>query len=228
VAGKLQLLVYIPKAPDGLSFRPLESLTLGLKDGSLGDHVVALTRLEHRAVVQNFVTRCQNAVNALPTPALNNSYAVTHFKFEFDSMISRVLSDVDHQTTTPAERFWNTVLVVTELALDIVSLFVPPVGLVTSIVRITRSIVQGIVAYSLGDDEAGKHHLASAWRSSILLYVGVIAGVGGSVSAVGALSRVKDIADIVSTATGVPVGIGYITAAVSPHVIADSKTRIAG
>ncbi|WP_409318087.1 dermonecrotic toxin domain-containing protein [Pseudomonas sp. KCJK9016] len=228
VAGKLQLLVYIPKAPDGLSFRPLESLTLGLKDGSLGDHVVALTRLEHRAVVQNFVTRCQNAVNALPAPALNNSYAVTHFKFEFDSMISRVLSDVDHQTTTPAERFWNTVLVVTELALDIVSLFVPPVGLVTSIVRITRSIVQGIVAYSLGDDEAGKHHLASAWRSSILLYVGVIAGVGGSVSAVGALSRVKDIADIVSTATGVPVGIGYITAAVSPHVIADSKTRIAG
>ncbi|TFH82865.1 dermonecrotic toxin domain-containing protein [Pseudomonas kribbensis] len=228
VAGKLQLLVYIPKAPDGLSFRPLESLTLGLKGGSLGNHVIALARLEHRAVVQNFVTRCQQAANALPAPALNNSYAVTHFKFEFDSMISRVLSDVDHQTTTPAERFWNTVLVVTELAVDIVSLFVPPVGLVASILRITRSIVQGIVAYSLGDDDAGRNHLASAWRSSILLYVGAIAGVGGSVSAVGALSRVKDVADIVSTATGVPVGIGYITAAVSPHVIADSRTHIVG
>jgi len=228
VAGKLQLLVYIPKAPDGLSFRPLESLTLGLKDADLGNHVIALTRLEHRIVVQNFVSRCQNASGALPAPALSNSSVVTHFKFEFDSMISRVLSDVDYQTTTPAERFWNTVMVITELAVDIVSLFVPPVGLVNSIVRITRSIVQGIVAYSLGDDEAGKNHLASAWRSSILLYVGIVAGVGGSVSAVGLLSRVKDISEIVSTATGVPVGIGYVTAVASPYVIADSKTRIIG
>lgn len=228
VAGKLQLLAYIPKAPDGLSFRPLESLTLGLKDADLGNHVIALTRLEHRGVVQNFVIRCQNASGALPVPALDNSYAVTHFKFEFDSMISRVLSDVDYQTTTPAERFWNTVMVITELAVDIVSLFVPPVGLVSSIVRITRSIVQGIVAYSLGDDKAGKNHLASAWRSSILLYVGIVAGVGGSVSAVGLLSRVKDISEIVSTVTGVPVGIGYVTAVASPYVIADSKTRIIG
>jgi hypothetical protein len=226
VAGRLEYLIYIPKAPDGLTFRPIESLTQGLKGYSLGNHVVGLVRLEDRGVVQRYVDNCRNASDALPTPRLQDSYPVSHFRFEYNSMVSRLIYDVDYQTSTHAEIFWRNVMIGAELVVDVISLFVPPVALVASILRITRSIVQGVIAYSLGDEDAGKAYLASAWRSTILLYVGIVAGVGTSTSAVGLLSRIKDISDIVSTASGVPVGVGYVTAVTSTYLIQDSQARI--
>jgi hypothetical protein len=227
VAGRLEHLVYIPKAPDGLAFRPLETLTSGLKAYALGAHIVRLVRLANRPPVQRFVERCRSASGAaLATPVLRDSYAVKHFRFEYESMILRLLYDVDHQTSTRGEIFWRHVLVGVELLVDVVSLLVPPVGVVASIVRITGAIVQGLIAYSLGDEDAGKAHLVSAWRGAIILYVGGVAGVGASTSAVGLLSRIKDIADIVSTASQVPVGVGYITALATPLLIQDSDTRI--
>jgi hypothetical protein len=141
-------------------------------------------------------------------------------------MVSRLIYDVDYQTSTHAEIFWRNVMTGAELVVDVISLFVPPVALVASILRITRSIVQGVIAYSLGDEDAGKAYLASAWRSTILLYVGIVAGVGTSTSAVGLLSRIKDISDIVSTASGVPVGVDYVTAVTSTYLIQDSQARI--
>ncbi|EJN24702.1 hypothetical protein PMI36_02122 [Pseudomonas sp. GM79] len=226
VAGRLEYLIYIPKAPDGLAFRPIESLTQGLKEDALGNQVVGLVRLEHRDVVQRYVDSCSNASGALPTPRLRDSYPVTDFKFEYHSMVLRLIYDVDYQTSTRAEIFWRNVMIGAELVVDVISLFIPPVALVASVLRITRSIVQGVIAYSLGDEDAGKAYLASAWRSTILLYVGIVAGVGTSTSAVGMLSRIKDISEIVSTATGVPVGVGYVTAVTSTYLIQDSKTRI--
>ena len=228
VTGRLEYLIYIPKAPDGLVFRPVESLTQGLKGVALGNHVVGLVRLEDRGVVQRYVDNCRNASGALPTPGLRDSYPVTHFRFEYDSMVSRLIYDVDYQTSTHGEIFWRNVMIGAELVVDAISLFVPPVALVASVLRITRSIVQGVIAYGQGDDDAGKAYLASAWRGAILLYVGVVAGVGTSTSAVGLLSRIKDISEIVSTATGVPVGVGYVTAMTSTYLIQDSETRITG
>ena len=226
VAGRLEYLIYIPKAPDGLAFRPIESLTQDLKGYALGDQVVGLVRLEDRGVVQRFVDSCRNASDALPTPRLRDSYLVSHFRFEYDSMVSRLIYDVDYQTSTRGEIFWRNVMIGAELVVDVISLFIPPVALVASVLRITRSIVQGVIAYSLGDEDAGKAYLASAWRSTILLYVGIVAGIGTSTSAVGLLSRIKDISEIVSTATGVPVGVGYVTAVTSAYLIQDSETRI--
>ena len=199
---------------------------LAARLGDVGDQVVGLVRLEDRGVVQRFVDSCRNASDALPTPRLRDSYLVSHFRFEYDSMVSRLIYDVDYQTSTRGEIFWRNVMIGAELVVDVISLFIPPVALVASVLRITRSIVQGVIAYSLGDDDAGKAYLASAWRGTILLYVGIVAGIGTSTSAVGLLSRIKDISEIVSTATGVPVGVGYVTAVTSAYLIQDSETRI--
>ncbi|RON40507.1 dermonecrotic toxin domain-containing protein [Pseudomonas brassicacearum] len=226
VDGRLEYLIYIPKASDGLAFRPIESLTQGLKNYALGNHVLRLVRLEDRGVVQRYVDDCRNASGALPTPRLQDSYPVTHFRFEYNSMVSRLIYDVDYQTSTHAEIFWRNVMIGAELVVDVISLFIPPVALVASVLRITHSIIQGVIAYSRGDEDAGKAYLASAWRGAIILYVGIVAGVGTSTSAVGLLSRIKDISDIVSTATGVPVGVGYVTAVTSTYLIQDSEARI--
>ncbi|MDD1139011.1 hypothetical protein M5G22_15755 [Pseudomonas sp. TNT2022 ID233] len=226
-AGRQECLIYIPNAVDGRMFRPLEVLTEGLRNGKFGEQVIGLVRLAGRENVRRFVVRCQNASGpALETPRLRQNLEIKHFRSEYIALVNRLLDDVDHQTTTRAEFFWNQVLVATELVVDVISLFVPPVGLVASIVRITRSIVQGIIAYSQGDDEAGKAYLASAWRSTILLYVGIVAGVGNATSAVGLLTRIRDISDIVSSATGVPVGIGYVTAMTSNYLLPQSQSQI--
>lgn len=227
VAGRLEFLVYIPKAPDGLAFRPIESLTKDLGMYALGDHVVRLVRLEDQSVMQYFVNRCRAAIDApLATPWLRDSFPVVHFRQEYQSMVQRLLYDLDHQTVTQAELFWRHVLIGVELLVDVISLFVPPVGLAASIVRITRSIVWGVIAYNRGDETAGKAHLASAWTSAIVLYVGFVSGVGTSSSAVGLLGHIKDLSEIVSTLTGVQVGTGFATSVVTPLVIQQGETRI--
>ncbi|CAI8878743.1 Toxin [Pseudomonas sp. IT-347P] len=227
VAGRYEFVVYIPKAPDGLSFRPIGSLTEGLRRYALGNHLVRLVRIEDRAIMQRFVERCRAASGpALATPELRDSFPVVHFRQEYDSMVQRLLYDLDHQTTTQGELFWRHVLIGVELVVDVISLFVPPVGLAASVVRITRSIVQGVIAYNRGDEQAGKAHLASAWRSATLLYVGFVAGMGASSSAVGLLTRIKDLSDILSTATGVPVGIDYVSAVAAPQLFLEGVARI--
>lgn len=230
VAGKLEFLIYLPKAPDGLEFRPIGTLTQDLKNYTLGEHVVGLAKLSDRGVIQRYVDKCRETANgsALPAPMLLGSAPVSHFNSEYDRMVWRLIKDVDYQTTSSSESFWRDVMIVTELAVDVVSLFVPPVGLAASVLRITRSIVQGFIAHSEGNERAANAHFASAWRSAITFYAGKIAGVGVSVSAVGLLSQVKDISEIVSTVTGVPMGIEYITAVTSAYSIQDSKTRIVG
>jgi hypothetical protein len=230
VAGKFEYLIYIPKAPDGLAFRTIGTLTQGLKSYALGEHVVGLAKLKDRGVIQRYVDACRETANgsALPAPMLRGSAPVSHFNSEYDRMVWRLIQDVDYQTTSAGEAFWRDVAVITELVVDVVSLFVPPVGLVASVLKITRSIVQGLIAYSEGDERSANAHFASAWRSAITFYAGKIAGAGVSVSAVGFLSRVKDISEIVSTVTGVPMGIEYVTAVTSAYSIPDSETRITG
>lgn len=143
-------------------------------------------------------------------------------------MIKRFRADVDYQTTSTWEAVWVDAKILIGIALDVVSLFVPPVGAVVSVLRIAYTIVEGISASLDGDKALANAYFASAWRAAIMFYIGNIAGVGNSVSAIGLLSRVNDYADLLSAVTGVPVGISYVSAvAVPPHRV-ESTTRLIG
>lgn len=79
------------------------------------------------------------------------------------------------------------------------------------VVRVIVGVINGIIAYSNGDDKAANAYFASAWGQAIKIYLGVIAPVGIEAVGFNVLSRIEDIASIVSTITKVPVGVGYIT-----------------
>ncbi|KAA0985530.1 dermonecrotic toxin domain-containing protein [Pseudomonas sp. ANT_J28] len=229
VNGHDEFIIYIPDTPDGEDFFPVNKLAARLKDLRYCQHILKLARLEDRNAIENKISRYSHSKDPISsTPVLENSYPVLTFKQEYGSMIGRFIADVDYQTTSPAELIWQEAKILIDLALDVVSLLIPPVGIVVSVLRITHSVVLGIVASSEGDDKAANAHFATAWRAAIILYIGKVASVGAPVNAVGLLSSIKDIADLLSTITGVPVGISYITAVAVPQHDVQSTTRLIG
>jgi hypothetical protein len=102
------------------------------------------------------------------------------------------------------------------------------VGFAVSVLKISHSIVQGIIASSHGDSAGANAHFAAAWRGAILMYLGKVASVGTAASALGLLSTIRDLTDVLSAVTGVPVGISYVTAVAVPHWTPESTTRVIG
>jgi hypothetical protein len=133
---------------------------------------------------------------------------------------------VDFQTSSYLEALWKDVRVLAEFALDVASMFIAPLGLALTVLRITQSVVLGIVASSQGSDEAANAHFASAWRGAILLYVGKVAAIGTPVNPIALLSSVRDFADVMAGVTGVEVSINYVTAITAPPAVVNSTTRL--
>ncbi|MGY1892292.1 dermonecrotic toxin domain-containing protein [Pseudomonas sp. SDT291_1_S447] len=227
--GRLQSVVYVPGTHDGNDFFPVEQLSARLKSSAFKSHVLRMVSLEDQKAVKKLTSKYDFGGAPEALPRLYNAYKVgNEFKDEYEAMIKRFRADVDYQTTSTWEAVWVDAKILIGIALDVVSLFVPPVGAVVSVLRIAYTIVEGISASLDGDKAVANAYFASAWRAAIMFYIGNIAGVGNSVSAIGLLSRVNDYADLLSAVTGVPVGISYVSAvAVPPHRV-ESTTRLIG
>ena len=229
INGRMQSAIYVPGTYDGEDFFPVQQLSARLKDSKFRNHVLRLVSLKDQKVVKLLTDKFKPGAPYEQPPELYNAYNVgSGFKYEYANMIQRFMSDVDYQTTSTWEAFWVDAKILLNVALDVISLFVPPLGAIVSVARIAYSIVEGISASLDGDKEAANALFASAWRGAIMFYIGKISGVGSSVSAYGLLSQIKDYADLLSAVTGVPVGISYVTAvAVPPHRV-ESTTRLIG
>jgi len=219
---------YIPNSPNGQSFVWVGELSNAVRNDLLGDHLRSLAGLRGQSRVGNYISLCRDPLGSLPVPRLGGTYPVYNFKAEYERMFDRFLDDLDVQTTTPAESLWQDAKIILEVALDVVSIFIPPVGFVVSVLKITHSIVQGIVASSQGDAAGANVHFAAAWRGAISMYLGKVASSGSAASALGLLSTIKDLSDVLSAVTGVPVGISYVTAVAVPHWTPESTTRVIG
>lgn len=226
--GRLEQIVYVPGSHDGKDFFALEKLADRLKLRAFTNDVLKLVWLSRKAVVENLMRKYwDKPVQATLAPELVNSHQIKSFsKGEYGSLIGKLVDDVDFQTTSSAEVYWRDARILIEFALDVASLFVPPLGLGLSVLRITQSVVQGVVASSHGSESEANAHFASAWRGAIMLYLGKVAAIGAPVNPLGLLSQIKDYADLMSTVTGVPLTESYLTAvAVPPHAI-ESTTRL--
>lgn len=227
VSGRDEFFVYIPDTPDGKDFFPVQELAGRLKSVAFNKKVLSLARLEHQQAVKNLLdTYWDSNPVATSTPELTNSYPVLAFKQEYLAKIGQLVADVDFQTSSYLEALWKDVRVLAEFALDVASMFIAPLGLALTVLRITQSVVLGIVASSQGSDEAANAHFASAWRGAILLYVGKVAAIGAPVNPIALLSSVRDFADVMAGVTGVEVSINYVTAITAPPAVVNSTTRL--
>jgi hypothetical protein len=219
---------YIPNSP-GKSFIWVGDLSKAIQnDRLLGEHLRRLAGLRGQDRVGAYISKSGDPQGSLPVPGLGGTHPVYNFKAEYESLINRALDDLDVLTTTPVEAFWQETKILLEVALDVISIFVPPVGFAVSVLKISHSIVQGIIASSHGDSAGANAHFAAAWRGAILMYLGKVASVGSAASALGLLSTIRDLTDVLSAVTGVPVGISYVTAVAVPHWTPESSTRVIG
>lgn len=227
--GRQESIIYVPNTYNGKDFFPVEQLADQLKNSFFKKDILKVTRSEHLEVIQNVLaTYLHYKPGVTPAPVLRNSYQVRSFQQQYKEMIQRFIADVDYQTTSPSEELWKDAKILIDFALDVASMFIPPLGLAVSVLRITHSVIQGVMAASLGNDEKANELFASAWRGAIMLYVGKVAGIGSPVNPLAMLSTVRDIADLVSAVTGVPVGISYITSAIASPPAVDGTVRILG
>lgn len=227
VDGRNEHIVYVPGTQDGADFFPLVQLAERLKKRAFAQAVSRLVRLEHRQVVENYMRKYWDyPIRATGAPEITNSGQIRRFKTQYAEFINGFIADVDFQTTSSAEAFWKDARILGEFVLDVVSMFVPPLGLGLSVLRVTHSVIQGIVASSLGNDSEANGHFASAWRGAIMLYLGKVSAIGAPVNPLGLLSQIKDYADLASTVTGVPVTVSYLTAVAVPPPAIESTTRL--
>lgn len=225
-SGMAEHWLYLPGSDDEKFFRPLEQLMPDIRARKVRRAILDNVRNVDYQVVEKYVAKAR--LELLPTPSQAFNHPIDFFRSQYLVVIARFLSDVDHQTTSSSEAFWRDALIVTELAVDVISFAIPVVGLVANVLRITRSIVLGAIAAAEGNDKVASQQFAAAWRLAITLYVGKVAAIGAPVAAVGLLEQLKDMSELVSAVTGVPVGVGYLTHQISWSPNATSNTQIVG
>jgi hypothetical protein len=123
-------------------------------------------------------------------------------------MILRVISDVDAQTTSLAEIITGLTYNAVILAAQIVSLVIPPLGLVVSAIQITKNILDGAQAYHDGDDRKAIGHFKDALIDLATLGYGKYKELGRQAitttqkTLIDFAKDAKKLADLVSEATG--------------------------
>ncbi|RON39271.1 hypothetical protein BK666_27815 [Pseudomonas frederiksbergensis] len=209
VGGRSETIIYLPGSAEGKIFRSVEDFAMDIRDSMISNVILECVRLQDRAPVKSYLEDIFRGKDTLELSDAKRAVAALHY--EYVPMVERFIADVDHQTTSFSEAFWRDTMIVVEFVADVASLFLPPVGLVTGLLKTTRAIVRGIGAYNNGDEEAANGHFAAAWVGLISLYLGKVSGVGGVGAGVDFISKVNDYAEIISTATGVTVGASYLT-----------------
>lgn len=209
VNGRSENILYLPGSVEEEMFRTADDINADLRGGALKNTILECVRLQDRATVENYFHEIRQRKSTLELSGVKMAISALHY--EYAPMVDRFIADVDHQTTSFSEAFWRDTMIVVEFVVDVASLFIPPVGLVASLLKATRSIVRGIGAYNNGDDKAANAHFAAAWVGLITAYLGKVSGVGGIGAGMDTFSKINDYASLVSTATGVTVGANYLT-----------------
>ena len=204
--GTTEKIIYLPAAYDGKNFVSLESYAAELKMHARWD-IVKSVRSRDQEVVRNYLFEVLKGYHDF-TLTLGRPI---RFSDDYAPMIELFIAETDDQTTSLSEAFWRDTLIVAEFAVDIVSLLIPPVGVAATLLKATRSIVLGVIAHHNGYEKQASGHFSAAWVGLISLYVGTVAGIGGANAGLSHLSRINDFAGIVSTVTGVEVGVNYLT-----------------
>jgi hypothetical protein len=209
--GKSEHLLYLPGASGAKRFRSFESFSKDFNSVEMQMVILNSVSVKDRGAVSRYFDQKSLVGVSWDVYTERQNHSVNFYREAFVRGVNRIISDVDSTTVSFSESIVADTLIVANVVADIVSLFFPPAGLVVGIVRIIHGVVNGIIAYSNGDDKAANAYFAAAWVQGIKIYLGLIAPIGIGAAGFNTLSRIEDLAGIVSTMTGVPVGVGYIT-----------------
>lgn len=179
-------LLYTPDAPDGRWLRSREDLISQWKAYGLGDYFYRRVAIKDQRIIGTLINDIARAGD--PTDLIVSAYGeytrISDLGDEFDAMTLRIIDDVDHDTTSVAERISRLLFEVVLSTASILSMPFPPASMAISAFTTLRAFTKGALAYRDGDR-------ASALVSFALSGLGVFSMVGGWGRLLAALSKLS-------------------------------------
>ncbi|MGE8186393.1 dermonecrotic toxin domain-containing protein [Pseudomonas sp. NPDC086278] len=160
--GRNEDWLYTPQAPDGLWLRPLRQFDAAVRSKGLRDYFSRRVHYTDQRAVSQYFDELEASNRAVNPPDLEVGSRVRDLSRSYDQMIRRVISDVDAQTTSLAEAITGITYSAFILAAQVISMVVPPVGLIVSAILITKNILEGAQAYHEGDNRKAFGHFKDA------------------------------------------------------------------
>lgn len=163
--------IYTPNAPDELAFRSVKNFVGSIRDrrNSLRDYYINRVDFLDRKVVDGYFDELQATVNDAPAPQPELNTRVKDLRSAYEAHVSRVIRDVDAQTTSLGEIIGRLIYENVKLAATIISLVIPPVGLVVTAVEVIKNVYDGLNAQHYGDNEAAFTHFKDALAGLVSL-----------------------------------------------------------
>ncbi|WP_134175750.1 dermonecrotic toxin domain-containing protein [Pseudomonas helmanticensis] len=166
--------LYMPDAPDGMTFRPYQSL-FGETAGKLSDYVMARVAVSARKTVSRLL-RAMAAKN-MNVDMVYESQRVSDARSEFNAYIERSVTDVEDVTTSRAEMIEKQVVKGLMFASAPFCLLFPPFALLLDIVFVAVSAKQAIEAHLEGDTDGALIHWLEASWGALFAMVGAASAI---------------------------------------------------
>lgn len=169
-------LIYTPDAPDGVSFRTPEALSMQWGESGLDDYFFQHVGFKDQPTIGTLIDEYERAGDGRPLilDALGEYGRIADLANEFNMMFERAIAEVDADTSSTAERISALVVDVAVAVVSTLAMPFPPATLAISVALTLRSFARGVLAYRDGDRSA-------ALTFFLVAGLGVlsISGVGG-------------------------------------------------
>ncbi|QXI15124.1 type III effector 1 [Pseudomonas hamedanensis] len=161
--------LYMPDAPDGVTFRRYESFC-GETTGALNDYVMSRVATGARQAVSRYL-RALTAKN-MHVDTLYEWQRVGDCRGEFNACIERAVTDVADITTSRAEVIEKQVVKGLVFAAAPFCIVFPPFALLLDAAFIAASVTQALGAHQEGDTDAALLHWLEASWGALFAMVG--------------------------------------------------------
>lgn len=211
VGGRLEDFLFTPDAPDHVAFRPASSFVGSIRDrnGRLRDYYTNRVKILDQKIVNDYFDKLQATVNTVTQPGPLVGMRVRDLRTSYEIKIKRVIEDIDARTTSLNEIIAGLIYDNVLLAATIISLVVPPVGLVVTAVEVSKSFYDGVKAQYYGDYDASFTHFKDALVGLVTLGKGTLGGdkvTKVQKGLIHLMGEAKSVVSLVAKATGQTLG----------------------
>lgn len=167
-------LVYTPHAPDGICFRNYGIFVSTLKSPGMEAYYYNRVSYKDQPMMGTlFKALVRNPQTTLSSLTFGAGSSVRDLQKLHDSMIERMILDIDEQSLSRAESFAENLYTLVKWTGTILLLPFPPAALAWGVVNTSISLARGYLAYQDGDRATASGYFA--WSA-----VGVVLGVLGA------------------------------------------------
>lgn len=203
--------IYTPNAPDDLAFRSLDDFVWSIRnrfDQRLRDYLIQRVPFKDRKDVNNYFDEIFATVGPVSIQPRVNA-RVRDLRTTFEAYIGQLISDVDAQTTSLGEIIGRLVYDNVKLALTMISVVIPSVGVAVTAMETAKSIYDGLYALRYGEHDESFTHFKDVVLGLVSLGQGgkgVASVTKAQKSLIGLLGDANTVVALIGTVTDQQLG----------------------